>query len=388
MLLAPRCSSRYSPRVQRLRLLASSALVALTTLAPLMAMQACKSPSASVDGGDLLGVFEHDASVADASAKDASVRKGKHDKVDSGTPDASSSSSLDASVRPPPSEGNCVAPKGQQNREIRRTLGRPPCRGAQVVEWRDSNGSPRYACIFTPPGVETRAPLPLLIFFHGPADSPTAIDKKTGLRKQAASFNLTGDPAHTGFIILAPQGRAIKLGRHGSIFDTEYTGADNVDVTAVDHFVAQLENKGLVDKRRIYTIGASYGGHMAATYAMMRADRIAAFATYAADAPSADWSCPGPPPPAMLTYRACDGFISCEAVERWIRARDAEHAETGSLRLDEAGREEPNCTPRNKCTPKKAEINHQRWPKNREADILRFFSRHALGLSAPAGGPR
>ena len=80
-------------------------------------------------------------------------------------------------------------------------------RGAQVMEWKDGEGSPRYACVVSPPGVETRAPLPLIVFFHDPGDDPSAVHKKTGLPKSAASFDLSGDPAHTGFIVLAPQGR-------------------------------------------------------------------------------------------------------------------------------------------------------------------------------------
>src|SRR6185295_5811377 len=66
----------------------------------------------------------------------------------------------------PPSEGSCVAEQGQPGRELRKTLGRPPCRGAQVLETRDAEGSPRYACVIAPSGVATRAPLPLIVFFH------------------------------------------------------------------------------------------------------------------------------------------------------------------------------------------------------------------------------
>jgi len=240
--------------------------------------------------------------------------------------------------------------------------------------------------MMSPPGVETRAPLPLVIFFHDEQDDPSSVHKKTNLPKLAATYDLTGDRAHIGFVVLAPQGRHIRGGKRGSVFDTDYTGPDNVDVATVDHFVAELDKKGLVDRRRVYTLGASYGGHMAATYAMMRADKVAAFAAFAADAPHAAWSCAGPPPPALVMYRACDGFISCEAVERWLRARDAAQAETRWIRLGAAGEEEPSCAVKNKCSPKRAEGNHHRWPKGREGDILAFFARHALG-AAPAQAP-
>lgn len=359
--------------------LVGAALLGLAAAAASFA--ACSTPSSQLDGGDLMGVFSHDGGTdAGHASADAGRRRRKAKDAGRGaSPPASAAP--DASVRAP-IEGVCVAPGGAPDRDISRVLGRPPCRGAHVVEWKDAEGSPRYACIVAPPGVETRAPLPLVIFFHDEQDDPSSVHKKTHLPKLAATYNLTGDPAHTGFIVLAPQGRRLKNGKRGSVFDTDYTGPDNVDAATVDHFVAELDKKGLVDHRRIYTLGASLGGHMAATYAMMRADRVAAFAAFATDAPRAVWSCPGPPPPALVLYRACDGFISCESVERWLRARDATSAETPYLRLGAGNDEEPSCAVKNKCTPKRAEGNHHRWPKGREGDILGFFARHALG-----GGP-
>lgn len=340
-------------------------------------MAACSTPSSEIDGGDLLGVFERDGGIeagADAAADAGPAQQDGGKPADAGAPP----SPTPAAVRVP-SEGSCVAPEGQPTRDLRRTLGRPPCRGAQVVEARDTEGSPRYACIFTPPGVEARAPLPVLLFFHAEDDNPTGLEKRTGLRKLAAQTNLTGDPAHTGFIVLAPQGRAFQ-GKAGSRFDTGYTGPDNVDLAIVDQFLDQLIARGLVDRSRIYAAGMSAGGHMAATYAMMRADRVAAFATFAADGPPATWACPGPPPPGMVLYRACDGVVPCESVERWLRARDAQGAETPYLRLGEDRREEPHCALKKKCGEQKGLIHHNRWPRGREADLLRFFAGHALAV--------
>lgn len=340
-----------------------------------------------MDGNDLLGVFERDAGAADDGGTPAQARRGE----------GPGATAVPEPTKPPetrqPTEGSCVAEQGSPRRELRKTLRRPPCRAAQVLETRDAEGSPRYACVITPPGVETRAPLPLIVFFHAEGDTPTSVDKKTGLRKLGASFNLTGDPAHAGFIVLAPQGRAFKSPsqaereRGGSThtpiapFDAEFTGESNVDVTTVDHFIDELLARKLVDPRRIYALGASYGGHMAATYAMLRADRIAAFATYGSDSPPAEWACPGPPPPAMVVYRACDDLFPCESVERWLRARDALSSHTPFLRLDEANRDEPHCALRRRCTAKKGALNHARWPKSRETDILRFFAGHALAVA-------
>jgi poly(3-hydroxybutyrate) depolymerase len=356
------------------------ALVAAAALAGGASTPACRcvTPSAEIDGGDLMNVFAHDAGTDGAA--DAGAKRGRGKRRDGGVPVAAvtDAGAPAASVRAPV-EGVCVTPEGTPDHDIRRTIGRPACRGAQVLEWKDAEGAPRYACVVSPPGVETRAPLPLIVFFHDPEDDPSAVHKKTSLPKSGATFNLSGDPAHTGFVVLAPQGRHLHGGKRGSVFDSDYTGADNVDVATVDHFVAELDAKGLVDHRRVYTLGASYGGHMAATYAMMRPDRVAAFAAYATDAPIASWSCGGPPPPGLVLYRACDGFFSCESVERWLRLREAAGAETPWIRLGAGNEEEPSCATRNKCTPKRSEGNHHRWPKGREGDILAFFARHALG---------
>ncbi|WP_437971922.1 alpha/beta fold hydrolase [Sorangium sp. So ce260] len=369
---------------------------ALAGAAALLAA-ACSTPSSGVDGGDLLGVFERDAGAA---AADGGQPQPAAARQDAGARATGPASAAAPPPKPPaarpPSEGSCVAEQGRPGRELRKTLGRPPCRGAQVLETRDAEGSPRYACVIAPSGVETRAPLPLIVFFHADGDNPTSVDKETGLRKLAATWNLTGDPAHAGFIVLAPQGRAFKTPSQAerergtktytaiAPFDVEFTGEGNVDVATVDAFVDQLLEKKLVDRRRIYALGASYGGHMAATYAMMRADRVAAFATFGSSAPPAEWACPGPPPPAMAIYRACDDMFSCESVERWLRARDALSAHTSFLRLDEAGRDEPHCAFRNRCSAKKGAINHARWPKSREPDLLRFFAGHVLAIGPDA----
>lgn len=334
----------------------------------------CSPPSSTLDGGDLLGVF--DAGDAAQDAPDAARRDaGPHDAGR----DAKAPVVVDAgpAVVREPSEHACVTPAGEGKRELRRTIGRPACREAQVLEWRDSEGAPRYACVVAPRGLETRKPLPLVVFFHGAEDDPTAVDKKTGLRKLASSFDLSGDPSHQGFVILAAQGRAPR-GERGAHFDDGCTRPDCVDVATVDHFVAELSGQGIVDARRVYALGDGDGGHMAATWAMLRADLVAAFATFGADATRAQWSCAGPPPPALVLYRACDFDVPCESVEKWLRARDAQGAETPWARLGIADEEEPNCAVKNKCTKLKGQGNHRRWPKQREDDILRFFARHTL----------
>lgn len=339
-------------------------------------LAACSTPSSEIDGGDLMGVFEHKDASADAPSEAGTPRDAGRGK-DASAPAPVASAAPSAAPRAP-TEGSCVAAEGLPDTEIKRTLGRPACRSSDVLEWKDATGAPRYACVVSPPGVETRAPLPLVIYFHAEDEDPSGVDKHTGLRKLGARFDMTGDPAHTGFIVLAPQGRRLHAGKAGNAFDADYTGEDNVDLATVDHFVAALDARNLVDKRRVYALGSSNGGHMAATYAMMRADRVAAFATYGSDAPRASWTCPGPPPPALFVYRACDQIAPCDAVERWIRAREAISAVTQGLRLGGANGDEPSCALNKKCTAIVGTANHRRWPKGREEDIVRFLARHTL----------
>lgn len=356
----------------------------LGMLTPLIfaSFSGCNSlPSASVDAGDLLGAFERDASIADA-ATDAGRKTNPNKAKDGGVVDAGATNVPPATpVSRPPTEGSCVTPDGQADRDVKRTFGRPVCPGAEILEWKDAWGAPRYACVIAPKGIETRAPVPLVIFFHDAGKTPSSVDKETTLRKQAARFNLTGDAAHAGFVILAPQGRGIQGNREGAMFDVNYIAEDNVDVMTTDHFVSVLTARNIIDRRRVYAVGVGNGGLMATTYTMMRADRVTAFATFGSDQPRAAWSCAGPPPPGFVLYRACDRITPCASVERWLRARDGTGAETTSVRLDSGSGEEPNCALDKKCTAIVGTANHRRWPKTREDDMLRFFARRTLSVT-------
>jgi poly(3-hydroxybutyrate) depolymerase len=153
----------------------------------------------------------------------------------------------------------------------------------------------------------------------------------------------------------------------------------NVDVASVDHFVDILSERGVIDRRQIYTLGHGSGGVMAAMYAMVRPDRVAAFATVASDASAWVWACEARPPPAFIAYRACDTVTPCGSVERWLRWREGRGATTTSLRLDASGRRAASCaTGRRRCRDAVGRGNHQRWPKSSEKTLLEFFSRYRL----------
>jgi poly(3-hydroxybutyrate) depolymerase len=172
----------------------------------------------------------------------------------------------------------------------------------------------------------------------------------------------------------------------GVAFDTGHVSVDNVDVQTVDHFVEVLLSEGAVDRRQIYAVGESGGGVMAALYAMLRPRRIAAFGTYGADASQLVWSCDGLPPPAAIVYRACDAVTPCADVEQWLGARQDAHAPTFALRLGAGKATEPSCVlSEHRCRVKKGTANHNRWPKERETEMLETMSRYSLA-GPPDGG--
>lgn len=327
----------------------------------------CDLPSGSVDAGDLLGVFERDAASSSG--------------IIATSPSASSSGTSAAASAPriterAPSSATCTEPGDAPMMEVRRTVKRPACRGAEILETKDASGAPRYGCVYAPRDAEKKKPLPLIVFFHG--DTPGLDDASTIVKLTSVARRSGEPPFEAGFIVLSVQGRA--LGEEGGVtFDLSNGTRENLDIATTTSLVEKLsKERGWVDASQIYALGMGAGGAMAATYAMVRADRIAAFASFGAPPPTVKWVCPGSPPAAMLLYRACDSQVSCGDIETWIASREALRAETSALRLGEDVKEESFCATKATCGPKKGNANHNRWPKGREKDLLSFFANHRL----------
>lgn len=336
----------------------------------ILAVGACDG--SDVDGGDIRGVFDHTA-TASATASGSSA------PVATATATASASAAPRVASRErAPIAKSCIAEEGEPTPRHRRYGKRPACRRARVLEYRDSEGTPRYGCVFESSKIEQAKPVPLVIFLHGEFDDATALHKKTRLRALYHKLDLTGDPKHPGFVVLSPQARKLE-GSHSLRWDHGYHSRKNVDVVTIDHFVDDLLSSGVVDARQIYVVGDSGGGRMAALYAMLRPDRVAAFATYATDASTYRWTCEEPPTPAAIAYRACDAIVPCADVEQWLSARSDAHAATFSLRLGSGKAREPSCAlSKAACREKKGTANHHRWPKHNERELLDYLGRYSL----------
>ena len=333
-------------------------------LVALLGSLASSCESSNVDPSDLRSVF--DGSARSTTSATASPR-----------PSPSAKASAVASLAPPvvrePPDARCFTPTGSAT-PVRRVEGRPACRGAEVMEWREASGDPRYGCLYASAEVLAQKPVPIVLFFHGtgPAlDDPSSLTKLTSLRELASSTRIS--PDKPGFAILGVQGRNFGASTNG--FDLAHVAAENQDVLATDKFLERLEERGLVDRARVYTFGLGQGGTFALSYATIRADRVAAASAFAPLPGAASWECPTPPPPAWLLYRACDAIAPCAGLESWAERRGGD---TQLIRVGDDAKAEPACATRNKCTPKRATANHHRFPKGREKELLRFFSSHTL----------
>jgi len=219
------------------------------------------------------------------------------------------------------------------------------------------------------------------VFFHAHDETPVKVSRETALRDLANEYDFGTAPDRRGFIVLAPQAR--RLERHVA-FDARFVSDENPDVRTTDRFVELLEKRGWIDRRRVYAMGAGRGGEMAALYAMLRPDRVAAFASVAGDASTMRWTCPVEPPPAVIVYRACDSVTSCLDVEQWLLAREQARAPTLGLRLGTGNQVEPACSlDASRCRKEKGEQSHRRWPKGKERALLDYLGRYSLALPEP-----
>jgi len=308
----------------------------------------------------------------------------------------------------------------------------PVCRGGKVLgPWKDAGGDERRACLYKPDSAARRSPLPLVVFLHGSLATADSVSY-TGLIDLIDKADLGGK--QPGFILLAPEGRYTshfypgldanalgwdnwyrQLSPSGEVTIGGTAYQENVDAGAIDHFISELQAKGIVDSRRIYLMGWSNGAAMAMLYALNR-PQVAAAAVYsapdpfaalfdvcpqtpAAVAPSGDGQLrvANPRVPLMHVRNDCDIGGICPNASRFASRMRAMGGSIEDVILDPSGTSVTSCD--EACgTDEMADgqvsrraafrgfVHHIRWPVARNKDMLDFLKQHPLG--APAVSPK
>ncbi|HYI12822.1 MAG TPA: PHB depolymerase family esterase [Thermoanaerobaculia bacterium] len=277
---------------------------------------------------------------------------------------------------------------------------KPKCKDGRLLKY-SQEGVERYACLNLPPQAKVRRPVagrkwPLVIYLHASLTDPGSLYKEgKSLFELHRTYALSDDPAVTGFIILAPEGRRAKAWQSpgsgakqtGIRWDEWYRDpARNLDAAAIDHFLDEAIAAGLVDTNRIYVFGWSNGSFMAALYGVWRGDRIAAIGQYAGANPWARPPCPiqlpaGPQVPLLLMRNLCDAVVPCSTTNEWIGDLAAARWPFQSYNLFDSGAEAPASQPcATQCSTVQGVHDHIRWPHKSvlENRLLPFFKQHTL----------
>ena len=302
----------------------------------------------------------------------------------------------------------------------------PTCKeGSRLGPWNDRDGTAHYACLYAPPGVTTAKPLPMVVFLHPSLLPANAVETWTNLLGSLDSADLSGDPQSRGFIMIAPQGRDThhyyarpdtsglgwdnwyrQFNPGGDVTTDERVYPENVDVAAIDHFIAEQVATGKVDRERIYLIGWSNGEAMAYLYGLNRSS-IAAAAIYSAPDPYelALDLCPQSPvthPPVnakeiqitnahLPTYQVhnnCDIAGICSNITFFVEQLHGLGLEAMNTIIDRAQNQVARCDEKcgtdkdgdllNLSAASQGTLNHLRWPDKWTAKMFDFLRDHPL----------
>ena len=194
----------------------------------------------------------------------------------------------------------------------------PLCTGGKVLgPWSDSDGTPRYACLFTPQSAGPSNPLPLVIFLHPSLTTADSTETATNWLDFLNSANVSTSPGSPGFILLAPEGRDTahfypapdnegpgwdnwyrQLNPAGNVSVRGQTYRENVDAATIDHFASEVTSSGIVKNDQIYVSGWSNGAAMGYLYGLSRPS-VAAIGVYSAPDPFRAFNDPCPQSPVL-----------------------------------------------------------------------------------------
>lgn len=272
--------------------------------------------------------------------------------------------------------------------------------GGTQFDWTDANGEARNACLIKPATASDDIPLPLVVWLH-PSLFPPDVILTTNILEQISTADLTGDPERPGFALLLPAGRDTEHfypapDDTGIGWDNWYRNLDrsspdlNVDVAAIDHFIAEAKDSGGIDDQRVYLSGWSNGAAMAIMYSLNTPD-IAAAAVYSAPNPYDDNTDPNPQIPfaSELTpiyglNNSCDVIGICYSSSKMhadLAARYPElvqqHVLVDDLQLNEVQACNALCASEDNLLSIGL-VNHVRWPLAFTSDMFRFMRENPL----------
>lgn len=122
--------------------------------------------------------------------------------------------------------------------------------------------------VYVPPGYDHATPTPLVLAFHGYANSPAQQEQWSSLGEKAAA---------AGFVLVYPSGTGLVSGWNGG----DCCGSMVDDVGFVRALIDRLEADLCIDPARVYATGFSNGGFLSHRLACELSDRIAAIASVA-----------------------------------------------------------------------------------------------------------
>ncbi len=188
----------------------------------------------------------------------------------------------------------------------------PICAGGTLLgPWNDSDGTPRYACLYEPLGASESNPLPLLVWLH---PSLVTADSITSTNILSFQNNFSLSPGTKGFVVLTPEGRETTHfypapDNQGPGWDNWYrqftpgnrnignqSFPENVDAATIDHFINVVQANGTVLRDKTFVSGWSNGSAMSYIYALNRPN-VNAIAVYSAPDPFKAFNDPCPQTP-------------------------------------------------------------------------------------------
>jgi len=270
--------------------------------------------------------------------------------------------------------------------------------GGEILDWSDANGTARHACLITPKGISASKPMPMLVWLH-----PTLIGQDsilaTGLLDLVNSANLSGNTANPGFILLLPLGRDIQQFlpaplNTGVGWDHWYRNTDrsspylNVDFASIDHFIAVVKQRNIVDNSRVYVSGWSEGADMGAFYGLNTLG-IAATGVYSTTSP---FNASGDPCPSAtfasnntrpfyLMARSCDIGGACPLEQQFLgdlKNGVMQPSLVSGVILDASTQAVSQCNAQCDAGTVAAsalgQLEHITWPRQWNDNLLEFMS--------------